>query len=550
MTASSVGRAFSWATPLFDFVHASGSTSVGPPMFTSLVQLFTRLRAAAAPHHQRLIAGAYALVACSTMLPLWTVEYPAIQDLPQHLAAVRVLFDYGDPQFRFDEYYERTPFSTQYLAYYVIVGVFSKLMPLTIANKLVLSIALVAIPYSLRSLLGSLRLNRGLSLLVLPLIWNAHLILGFLNFIAAIPLALFGLSLAVQQRVAPTRTRAIALAAVGLCAFLLHVVPFALFGLGAAIVGLSANRLSLLRSWLPLVPSAVAAGLWALFSAAGRSTLNAATAGGDTVDAPEPKYQSFGKALSEFPSWVTEILPGQQDDQTLVWWAVLWLLSLALAFPSDAPSPLLSSLRMRIRLLAPVSVAAYFLMPQSYDWIWPINARFALLATVMSITLIPKLTPLRAAPVVIAATLLSVASNRDIHSAFARYQSEVGADFQEALDTIPNGSRVAVLIFDRHSRAVKFAPFLHFGAYNQVYNGGALMFSFADFPQSPFRFTDNRPPRVGPRWEWKPQEVRPDADLRWYEYVLVRGGPGKLKRSQAFAPVFTGERWSVYERED
>ena len=48
MTASSVGRAFSWATPLFDFVHASGSTSVGPPMFTSLVQLFTRLRAAAA----------------------------------------------------------------------------------------------------------------------------------------------------------------------------------------------------------------------------------------------------------------------------------------------------------------------------------------------------------------------------------------------------------------------------------------------------------------------------------------------------------------------
>ena len=34
----------------------------------------------------------------------------------------------------------------------------------------------------------------------------------------------------------------------------------------------------------------------------------------------------------------------------------------------------------------------------------------------------------------------------------------------------------------------------------QAKKGGAVMFTFADFPQSPFRFReDNRPPRVPPR---------------------------------------------------
>src|SRR5690606_38673490 len=79
-------------------------------MFTSLIQRLHALRAKAAPHDARLAAVAYVLVACTAVLPLWTARYPAIQDLPQHLAAVRVLFDYADPELRFSDYFERTPF--------------------------------------------------------------------------------------------------------------------------------------------------------------------------------------------------------------------------------------------------------------------------------------------------------------------------------------------------------------------------------------------------------------------------------------------------------
>jgi hypothetical protein len=100
------------------------------------------------------------------------------------------------------------------------------------------------------------------------------------------------------------------------------------------------------------------------------------------------------------------------------------------------------------------------------------------------------------------------------------------------------------LIYARGSEQVKFAPFIHYVAYYQARKGGAVMFTFADFPQSPFRFREeNRPPRVQPRWEWLPQQVRP-RDLTWYEYVLVRAGPSPC--AHECTAVYRGNLWSVW----
>jgi hypothetical protein len=102
------------------------------------------------------------------------------------------------------------------------------------------------------------------------------------------------------------------------------------------------------------------------------------------------------------------------------------------------------------------------------------------------------------------------------------------------------------LIYSRGSQYVKFSPFIHFVAYYQARSGGAVMFTFADFPQSPFRFRDdNRPERVPPRWEWLPQRVR-SADIRWYDYVLVRGGADPCRGT--CEQRFRQGLWSVWKR--
>jgi hypothetical protein len=105
------------------------------------------------------------------------------------------------------------------------------------------------------------------------------------------------------------------------------------------------------------------------------------------------------------------------------------------------------------------------------------------------------------------------------------------------------------LIYARGSREVKFSPFIQFVAYYQARKGGAVMFSFADFPQSPFRFRDEaRPPRVPPRWEWLPQRVR-IGELSWYDYLLVRAGPGPCSQQPPTrcSLVHRGRVWNVWK---
>jgi hypothetical protein len=202
-------------------------------------------------------------------------------------------------------------------------------------------------------------------------------------------------------------------------------------------------------------------------------------------------------------------------------------------------------LYLRILPLAPLSLLLYFVTPTAYDWIWPIAQRFPLLAVLFLIPVLPA--PPRVAAVVFACALLGLtfAQERLVARAFAQFAADEVGDFDRALAAIPAQKRVLGLIHSRGSRHVKFAPFIHYVAYYQVRKGGAVMFTFADFPQSPFRFRESdRPPRVPPRWEWLPDLVRP-SDLAWYEYVLVRAGPSPCAGTCEL--TYGGTMWSVWK---
>ncbi|HEX4352273.1 MAG TPA: hypothetical protein VHZ95_05150, partial [Polyangiales bacterium] len=151
-----------------------------------------------------------------TAWPLCTPRYLPIEDLPQHLAAIRVLHSYGDPHFAFARYFELDRFGTQYLAYYLLADALAYVVDLELGSRLIVIACVVATPYALRFLLRALKRPEWLALFALPLTYNAHLILGFINFLMAIPLALFGLGIMVRQRETPTRAGAIGLCLVAL----------------------------------------------------------------------------------------------------------------------------------------------------------------------------------------------------------------------------------------------------------------------------------------------------------------------------------------------
>lgn len=496
-----------------------------------------------------------ALLALACAVPLFVVEHPPIQDLPQHLAAMRVLVDYGAPGLRFQEFFEVDLLRTQYLAYYGVVRVLGTVLPVELANRLVLASAIVGTPYAMRALLRALGRDERLCVLTLPLTWNAHLILGFLNFISAIPLALFGLALAARLRQEFTLRRAVGLAVVSTLTFYTHVVPFAFLGLGAALMLVGDGPRETLRRWLALVPAGLAALLWTRVSPAGQATLSATAMGGNGAEAgPQPHFAAPGDALREAPMWLTDVLHGDADIQVLIAYMVLLLLFLAAGAGRDqedtTPEGRRRGRMLRVvGLLSPLAVLAYFVAPTSYDWIWPINARFPLLALIFAIPLLPRARGVGGGLLLAVAALLTLRSAQMVTEAFVAFETEEVGALDEAIAAIPEGSRTAGLIWDRGSRHVGFSPFIHSVAWVQARRGGAVMFTFDDFPQSPVVFReDNRPPRVGPRWEWMPERVDPETDLEFYHYVLTRGGPGRIARGRAFEEIFHDGPWRVYRR--
>lgn len=497
----------------------------------------------------------FATLAALAAAPLWGVLHPPIQDLPQHLAAIRVLHDYSDPALGFQQWFEIALGQTQYLAYYLAAHLLSYPLGVQLANRVLMTAAIVGTPYALRALLRALGRDEGLALLCLPLTFNAHLILGFLNFVAAIPLMFLGLALAVRYRVIPSRRRAIGLSVVAVIAFYTHVVPFAFMALGVALVAIGDSLRDTLKRWLPLVPATIAALVWAQLAPAGRSVLLAASIT-KSEEGPKPHFEKWDKALADIPKWLTDVLHHEVDDKLLILWGLLLLLIVGVGvgarLSDDKPSErqaLQGQLARRLGLLAPLAAWAYFVTPSSYDWIWPINARFPLLALLLSLPVLPPPGRVLRLPIYAAAIAIALQGFWEVDKAFKSFEQREVGELEQAIAAIPPGQKVAGLVWDRGSRYVKFSPMIHSVAWYQVRRGGAVMFTFADFPQSPIVFRDdNRPPRVPPRWEWMPERVSPERDLAWFDYVLTRGGPGRIARSGQFERVFQSGRWAVYRR--
>ncbi|HEX4353209.1 MAG TPA: hypothetical protein VHZ95_09850, partial [Polyangiales bacterium] len=360
------------------------------------------------------------------------------------------------------------------------------------------------------------------------------------------PLALFGLGIMVRQRETPTRAGAIGLCLVALALFFSHVVPFALFALGCGLIALDRSIRVVLIRLAPLAPAGFATLLWLARSRAGQATVTAAIGG---TSGPRPLYEPAAFALRDLPNWLTDVFQGDDDRTILLYWSI----ALALTFSIGAVAFALrrrhrvTNLAVRLIPLAPLALLLYFISPSSYDWIWPIAQRFPLLALLFLIPVLPAPPLMAARGLATALLVLTFAQERVVAHAFDQFDRTEVADFDEALAAIPPAKRVVGLIYDRYSRAVKFAPFIHYVAYYQARKGGAVMFTFADFPQSPFRFRENdRPPRVPPRWEWTPQRVRAN-DLAWYEYVLVRAGAAPCGKD--CKPIYRGALWSVWKRD-
>jgi hypothetical protein len=453
----------------------------------------------------------------AAIAPLTVGDHLPLLDWPQHLALATIVRHLDDPAWHFEMY----ELDARPLPYRLFPWVTALLpLPIGVAGRVVLALALGATPLALAFLLRTMGRDPRLAWLSFPLLYGKMLFVGFVPFLTGVPLWLAGTALADRQF--RGHGRGWLLAAVAVATYFAHGwAALALLG-SVAVLG-AIHR----PEWTRLAPLAPFLALLAYWTAIEMTDASLRT----TPDHPYPPglvFETPADALRRVPAFLFEVHRGHVDDVAFLVLLVVW--AGLVVVRRDA---LLGVRDARLEILAGAFVVAYFVVPLHDGTAFDLPARTLYLGAL----LLPAFAGARPfdgraallVPVVAVGLVVPPFYAREM----ARFQSEASA-VRELARHATAGGRTLGLVFDTGDAApFASAPHLHAPQWFQVYRGGDASSSFAGFPLVPVRY------KPGARLP-SPDEWRPDAldlaQLAHWTRVLVRGRP-------AFAPpVFDGAR--------
>jgi hypothetical protein len=498
-------------------------------------------------------------LACTvvSVAPLYAARHLPFTDLPEHVAAMSTLRHWLDPAWPDSGIYTLSTRGSPYLAYHVIGALLTAVTGDALAaNVLLLTAVGLAIPLATRSLLRAAGGDERLALLSCTTLWCRPLALGFLPFLAAVPVTLFALGLVVRQAAAPTRRRGVAIALVLLPVFYLHMDPFVLVVVVALVLHLvplgpradeslerRIVRLPVRVAWLG--PSALAMGVWI---ARARADGGAAFMGQGAVH-----FVRLGQLVDEFPAWAHGIWRGPVGETAgFLQWVIVLVLGAQMRVPETAGA---RGLAARLVPFA-CALALFALMPSQVGITSMLNVRLAVfLLPCLLVVLRPDPGRTTAAALMAAAIVtFAVAADAAIQIRGAERDEVAGID--ELLAEVPAGARLLTLDFAPRSPHVAVAPWIHLGALHRLRGGGVASVSFAELPHWPIQFRPEwlPPTVVGRSLEWEPCRFGNTTDGRYYDHLLVHGRDDPFRGEPPAGPRWTRVdvrgAWAVYAKVD
>ncbi len=480
----------------------------------------------------RAAAALLALAIAACVAPLWVSALLPMMDLPQHLATVRILHSYADPQFAVNKYHVIDYSRTQYLSWYFAVDFLTYVMPLEVANRLVLSFYAVGLPLSLVALLRAHRRDPLLALLAVPLVYNVFFFMGFANYITALPLMFWGLALLRRSLDEATWPRVIGMAAIALVLFYSHAQPFLLYGLLAGLTVLLGARGWHPRHWwrsaAHLLPALLAMGVWTSRSLilAGEQEWKQGH-GGRNVTSAQVNFEPWGERLQNLWTWWLDAYRGDSDEILAAAWIAVLAVAALLARRSEEDETPWQRAKIPAAMLV-ATLAVYLLSPVSYKWIWPISYRFVPVVAMLALVAVPAQRWAfgrwgRYLLFALPALALCGASLR-LHVQKAKEFSDEAGPIRQVVAQADYGKCLISLVYGAGSDVINQAPLLHLGQYYVVDRGGMASFSFANFPQSPVLYPDvGGPPTFPARFEWTPERFTWAEYGKYFDYFLIRG---------------------------
>ncbi len=484
----------------------------------------------------------YLAVAIFASAPAWIVRHPPLQDLPFHIATIRVIHDFGDPVLHFQDDYDLNVFHTSYVGYYLAGSFLAYFLGAYKANIALMSLYLGGTPLALRELLKALKKDERLCLFAVPLGVNVMFMYGLLPFVIGFPIMFLAMAYLVRDLEKPTRNTAIIVAVLGVVLFYAHVLPFFLFGVAYIAFFPWEKPHKWIRAGLPAIPSVLLAIWWAKGSDAGHA---AGHGGASEIFKSPPLDASFSQILQ----WSTNIFSDQSDEKWLLLQVIAAIIAIGLSQGErDTSSPL----SRRFWIVTVVCIAGFVGLSDHLGDVWLLAQRFPIPGLLCAIPLLrmPR-DPIRGAVATLAILYVCFGSIVNTCKHFIQFELDEVGDVDDAIAAIEPGKRVCGLIYDKGSAVVPNSPFLHFVSYVQAEKGGLVMFSYAGFPHWPFQYKPGHFPPPGRaarlRWEWTPEQTPFREIYPYYDYVLERGNG--FRPSGGYHEIFHRDRWRVWKRD-
>lgn len=494
-----------------------------------------------------------------SVAPLFLSRHLPLCDLPEHLAVVATLRHWFDPAYAGPENFTLAPMlREQYVLYHLVAAALA--FPFggaERANLFLLACTAVGFPYALRELLRALRGDERLAVLGCALFWNKALAEGLVNYVASIPVAVWGLALAVRQAEQPTRRRWVGLAALTLALFYLHLSSFVLFVVGAVTLALLvpapdgalravASRVrGLPRAIAWLSPAAIVATIFAVTSSVTHPDASQGAHAGLVRFAPKRRL------LASLAEWMHDVWKTPAEDVLAF---AAWV-ALAIVVVRAAPGATREERWGRAvgGVLLALAFAFFFFMPAQVGFAFLLDVRMAPFVGLFATLVAPRTDDPRATRAIAALTAAVAALAVSGAWQMREYEREEAAHFDSVLRGLPPGKRLLTLTFDQRSERAAVAPFIHFGAYYRVRYGGVASFSFAELPHWPVQY---RPDRAPPKkrivfWDWNPCLFRNAKDGPYYDFVLVRGEIDPFAKSPpgpAWRMAGGSKDWRLWQR--
>jgi hypothetical protein len=476
--------------------------------------------------HRFLIA---ALVCLLAAVPFLVVKFPPITDLPQHAAQVRLFGEaFGHP----DSPY-RIQWLTPYSLVYTVLGASWIVFGPEDAGRVgVLVVTLLWIAM-LHFLAASLKRPAPAAVLASLLFFGHILYWGFCQFALGWPFFI-GFLLLLKARFRSRGAEVLSFVGIWLALYYTHILWFLL-----AIVWLTADRLLLRQDFKSLLLRGAGALPFLSLAAAWYPTLASRGFRSETLWATMPLERLR-------PVWLVDAaFGGLKGSFEYVFFGLLvaWILWAWLSnrgkfkLRLDRELLLLGGLLLLLAFVLPDKQANTIRFCQRW---FPPGLGFLLLG--LPEVKAPKRILTAAALCSLSAFMALTALN------WTAFERDELSGLSESLAALPSSPRVIGLSYFKESALVRGRPFIQIFSYAQVYRGGELNFSFADFAPSLVVYRRPRVPAWTPGLEWFPEQVK-RSDFGFFDFALISGDDelhARIARDEAMRPLTFRGRWRLY----